>query len=71
MFVISKNKQRGAVLRDYEFLDGGVGKFGVTPDRIKINGVTFGEYECPEDYEDARNAFLEDLKHNVERIELL
>jgi len=69
MFVISKNKQRGAVLRDYEFIDGEMGKYP-TKNTIKINGITFGTYETNIDYEDARNAFLEDLKHNVERIEL-
>lgn len=71
MFIISKNGQRGAILRDYEFIDGeGWGKSGLNKDKIKVNGITFGEYDCPEDYEDARSDLLTAIKSHEERYQL-
>ena len=70
MFVISRKGNRGAILHDYEFIDGTVGKMGIIPDRIKINGITFGQYESTIDYEDARNGLLNAIKDGVERYQL-
>lgn len=70
MFIISKKGNRGAILHDYEFIDGRVSKIGVFPDQIRINGHTFAEYDSTIDYEDARNGLLNAIKDGVERYQL-
>ena len=71
MFIISRKGNRGAILHDYEFIDGYSGKLGIVPDRIKINGIVFGEYVCIEDYNDARQGLILAIQDKkVERYQL-
>ena len=62
MFVISQNKNRGAVLEFY-FID-------VNGKAIWINDELFARYENVEDLEKAKQQFLDDIAHKTERIEL-